>query len=466
MNFSPAILWAQLRHTVFPVIPPSRLAGLQRTLAHANWLHAVCLGTASLVMNALFGLLPELHYYRTGLWTPDRLHLALTWLHVAMILITAVALPVMIRARPASPDLAGPRQDRLALAYCVTMLFAVTLFSIVEQRLTGSISAYLLGLAVFATLFYTSPRFSLAAFAASFVLLLAGSLALQTSRDVAWHHLFVAFDAIGLFWLGSRVVFSLKAANHLQLVTIEEQAHALAASNAELARANQFKTDLLNLAAHDIRDPLNTISLSAQTLRTDLPADSPLQPLVAGIDESARHLSEFVRNLLTDIACDAHQLHLERVATPLPSLVEGVVSALRPAADAKSIALHFAVDASAQHAPAARVDPACFRQIVENLLTNALKYSPARKRVWVELSYTPAEGHRLAVRDEGPGLSAADQARLFRKYQRLSARPTNGEISTGLGLFIVKHLVTLHQGRVWAESPGPGRGATFVVALA
>jgi signal transduction histidine kinase len=277
--------------------------------------------------------------------------------------------------------------------------------------------------------------------------------------------MFVAFDAVAVFWIASRIIYSLKIANHIQLATIEQQAGALAAANVRLARAEQFKTDLLAVAAHDIRDPLNTISLSAQYLRDEIPAGSPLRRVVLGIDDSARRLAEFVGNLLTDTTSDTQEIDLQLTAVNLPELVADIVSRFQPIAGAKDIALHFTAADSARHAPPASVDPARYRQIVENLVTNAIKYSPAHKNVWVELAHTPADGHRLTVRDEGPGLTPADQARLFRKYQRLSARPTAGENSTGLGLFIVKNLVTLHGGRVWAESKGGGGGAQFVVTV-
>jgi len=100
-------------------------------------------------------------------------------------------------------------------------------------------------------------------------------------------------------------------------------------------------------------------------------------------------------------------------------------------------------------------------QVMENLLSNAVKYSPPGKNIHVRLKKLP-DTVRFEVQDEGPGLSAEDQKRLFGKFARLSAKPTGGENATGLGLSIVKRMVEAMNGRVWCESE-PGKGAMFVV---
>ena len=100
-------------------------------------------------------------------------------------------------------------------------------------------------------------------------------------------------------------------------------------------------------------------------------------------------------------------------------------------------------------------------QVLENLVSNAVKYSPPGKNIFVRLK-RHAEAVRVEVQDEGPGLSAEDQKKLFGKFARLSAKPTGGEHSTGLGLSIVKKMVEAMNGRVWCESE-LGRGATFIV---
>jgi signal transduction histidine kinase len=100
-------------------------------------------------------------------------------------------------------------------------------------------------------------------------------------------------------------------------------------------------------------------------------------------------------------------------------------------------------------------------QILDNLISNAVKYSPRHQSIYITLQME-AGFIRCAIKDEGPGLSQTDQEKLFGKFTRLTSRPTNGEHSTGLGLFIVKKLVEIINAQVWCESK-LGQGATFIV---
>ena len=102
-------------------------------------------------------------------------------------------------------------------------------------------------------------------------------------------------------------------------------------------------------------------------------------------------------------------------------------------------------------------------QVLDNLVSNAVKYSPPNKNIWVDIQET-TENVRIAIRDEGPGLSDDDKSKLFGKFARLSAQPTGGEHSTGLGLSIVKKMIEAMNGKVWCESE-LGHGATFFVEI-
>jgi signal transduction histidine kinase len=104
------------------------------------------------------------------------------------------------------------------------------------------------------------------------------------------------------------------------------------------------------------------------------------------------------------------------------------------------------------------------REAIDNLISNAIKYSPIGGKIAIEVA---AEQDNTAIRvtDEGAGLSPEDLGRLFGRFQRLSAKPTGGENSTGLGLSIVKRIIDMHGGDVTARSPGPGLGSTFSITL-
>ena len=104
------------------------------------------------------------------------------------------------------------------------------------------------------------------------------------------------------------------------------------------------------------------------------------------------------------------------------------------------------------------------REAIDNLVSNAIKYSPIGGAIALAVS---GDGVNVSIRvtDEGAGLLPEDRDRLFGRFQRLSAKPTGGESSTGLGLSIVKRIVDMHGGEITAESPGPGAGATFTITL-
>jgi len=119
----------------------------------------------------------------------------------------------------------------------------------------------------------------------------------------------------------------------------------------------------------------------------------------------------------------------------------------------------------------AEVDAERIREVFDNLVSNAIKYSPMGKTIWVRVFRDTSSDReampvvRFTVRDEGQGLTEEDMKKIFGRFQRLSAIPTGGESSTGLGLSIAKQLVELHDGKLWAESEGKNKGAMFVVEL-
>jgi signal transduction histidine kinase len=164
--------------------------------------------------------------------------------------------------------------------------------------------------------------------------------------------------------------------------------------------------------------------------------------------------------MLQSDAIEGGHLTPERHVVDLGLLGLATSGILQPQAAAKKQRIHAATDEGC----IVEGDEDWLRQVLENLLGNAIKYSPERRSIW--LAVRKDGGHvRLEVKDEGPGLSDEDKGRLFGRFQRLSARPTGGESSTGLGLSIVKQLVERHGGRVFAESEGRGRGTTFVAEL-
>ncbi len=241
----------------------------------------------------------------------------------------------------------------------------------------------------------------------------------------------------------------------------------------ELSRLNEEKNEFMGIAAHDLRNPLSAIKGYAEMVVEDgeslvhggvsnIPAcGRELQENGQRIGDTAARMAEMVQNLLDANRIERGEMKLDLKLTDLCPSLNQVIETQRPRATAKQQTVHLESDAAPVMALA---DPNVTVQVLENLVSNAVKYSPPDRDIFVRLK-SGAENVRVEVRDQGPGLSAEDQKKLFGKFARLSAKPTGGEHSTGLGLSIVKKMVEAMKGRVWCESE-PGKGATFIVEFA
>jgi signal transduction histidine kinase len=282
--------------------------------------------------------------------------------------------------------------------------------------------------------------------------------------EVFCSRLSVAFDNVILY-------DQLHEANIRLEERVRERTHELTAANQRLAsrwtqlrRSNEFKNEILGTVAHDLRNPLGVI-LGRAELMNELVATAPVQvekirDQLGHIRASAGQMTELVNDLISDAMMDAHNIAIRREQVDLVTMLGEIVTANRGPAEKKKQTIQLVAPAHQMWS----CDPDRLREAVDNLVSNAIKYSPAGGHI--ELTMSLADDHILIrVADEGAGLSEADISRLFGRFQRLSARPTGGESSTGLGLSIVKRIVELHGGRVGAESPGPGRGTTFTIRL-
>lgn len=236
---------------------------------------------------------------------------------------------------------------------------------------------------------------------------------------------------------------------HLALKEARDRLHELA----------EDKDELLGILAHDLKNHLAGMRLSAGLLSERAGEFSDRSGnLVANILESTDRMLAFVKEFLANQSAE----HLQVAAKPL-SLADEIAAAVvrhHDVATAKKINLVTDFTAS----PVVVADSEALAQILDNLLGNAVKFSPLGSTVTIILA-APAFTHAsFVIADEGPGFSLEDREKLFRRYGRLSARPTGGEPSTGLGLSIVKRLVEVMEGRIDLED-GEGRGARFRVRL-
>jgi signal transduction histidine kinase len=241
----------------------------------------------------------------------------------------------------------------------------------------------------------------------------------------------------------------------------EQQGAVLHQANQRLSELNEERGAFLGIAAHDLKNPTAAIMGYADLLKArwaNWDEDKKLKR-IANIHQLAQHISEIIRNLLDINAIESgrYTLHPERL-----NLAENAYQLIEVYQD-RAAAKHIRIHVQAQDLLFVYVDRAALRQILDNLLSNAIKYSPQGCNVHVQIEQVGARAV-LRVRDEGPGISAEDQQKLFRKFTRLSARPTGGEHSSGLGLSIVKHIVEASGGAIYCESR-LGEGASFVIEL-
>lgn len=244
-----------------------------------------------------------------------------------------------------------------------------------------------------------------------------------------------------------------------QRLEISKQNAELQKNNQKLSDINREKDTLMNIVAHDLKSPLNSISALSNLLETGKGLDHDQQSYLQLIKKSTSSGLALITDLL-----DVNELE-EMGSTPriqavnLNSLLDERALTFQVAAKQKSIGLR--VEATVP--VPVNTDGTYISRIVDNLLSNAIKFSPPGAFVDIG-AYAQNGSVKLKVKDNGPGFSPADRPHLFQKFKKLTARPTGGESSNGLGLAIVKTLVERLKGEIQLISE-PGKGSEFIVTL-
>ncbi|MCU0427120.1 MAG: ATP-binding protein [Candidatus Kapabacteria bacterium] len=234
---------------------------------------------------------------------------------------------------------------------------------------------------------------------------------------------------------------------------------ALYEKNQQLELLNIEKNELLGIVSHDLKNPIGAVRGFAELLQSGFLSDDQTSAAAHIVSISDRML-DLVKNLLDINRLESGGMQFWIINFDVAAIIASEVSLHQQGASEKNITIHFSNEASDSSISA---DEPAMMQVLDNLLSNAVKYSPYGKDVFVRLSNNE-NAVRIEVQDEGEGISPEDMKKLFGKFARLSARPTGGEHSTGLGLSIVKKMVEAMNGRVWCESE-LGNGATFIVEL-
>jgi signal transduction histidine kinase/DNA-binding NarL/FixJ family response regulator len=286
----------------------------------------------------------------------------------------------------------------------------------------------------------------------------------RTLVEIFCSRLSIAFDNVILYEQLHRANVGLeeRVAERTQDLTTANR--RLAAQWARLRQANSFKSEILGTVAHDLKNPLGVILGRTEILKEMVAGvgalDDGVLAQIAYIRDAANRLTEMVDDLVMDAMADALDITIRREPVDISVLVREVAEANRPLAARKEQTI--TLSAPPNHT--AMCDADRIREAIDNLISNAIKYSPIGG--CIDIMVTQEAGNIMVqVKDQGAGLSPEDISRLFGRFQRLSAKPTAGETSTGLGLSIVKRIVDLHGGRITVESAGHAEGATFNMQL-
>jgi two-component system sensor histidine kinase/response regulator len=239
---------------------------------------------------------------------------------------------------------------------------------------------------------------------------------------------------------------------------------ALARTRDELRRIIAQKNDLMSAVAHDLKNPISAVRFSALMLREQgVASPDPRAELVDSIVDACEGALAFIHDRLEKSARSARLERIHIARTDLIVVLHSVVQQNLATAAAKGIELD--MDFRDDVPVSVLADHNALCRVLNNVLSNAVKFSPRDTSVSIGVTRQSADGPvRIAVRDRGPGLTDEDKKLLFKPYQRLSARPTAGESSTGLGLSLSRDLVEAMKGRIGCDSE-PGRGATFWIEV-
>ncbi len=231
--------------------------------------------------------------------------------------------------------------------------------------------------------------------------------------------------------------------------------------NAELRKANETKNRFLATVSHELRTPLNSVIGFSELLKGQAfgPLNDKQMEYVNYIHTSGKHLLQLINNILDISKIEAGRMELNKEDVEVEPLIEQAITTVRPVAEARDIEIHSRVD----YRGSIKGDRAKLRQILLNLLTNAVKFNRDGGRVDVEAWLEGGE-FVVSVKDTGIGIRKEDLPKVWMEFERIGDEERRSIEGTGLGLSVTKRLVELHGGRIWVESEY-GKGSTFTFTI-
>jgi signal transduction histidine kinase/ActR/RegA family two-component response regulator len=229
----------------------------------------------------------------------------------------------------------------------------------------------------------------------------------------------------------------------------------------ELERADRLKDEFLATVSHELRTPLNSILGWNQLLRLQRGDDPEIAKVAETIERSGKAQLQLIEDLLDTARIISGKMKLEFQPVDPVAIISAALNTMRPVADNKGVAITMDLDPEAGQITG---DPDRLQQVVWNLMSNAIKFTPGGGRVRVELR-RGSPGVRIAVQDTGQGINPDLLPYVFDRFKQGDSAASRRYGGLGLGLALVKHLVELHGGSVAVESQGEGHGATFIINL-
>jgi signal transduction histidine kinase len=246
---------------------------------------------------------------------------------------------------------------------------------------------------------------------------------------------------------------------HNDLIEAHRQ---LEQKNIELEKLNREKNHFLSIAAHDLRNPLTIIYTTADLITEELKEKTSEETIefLEMIKQSSKFMRDLIEELLDVSIIDSGNLSICLEPVDIMELIRNNVSLNRVIAGRKQITVEFN---PLNDLPMFQLDRKKIEQVLNNLISNAIKYSYPQSRVVIDSKCE--EGNLIiSVHDTGQGIPSSEMNKLFKPFQKMSVKTTSGESSTGLGLVIVRKIIEAHHGKVWAESH-LNIGTTFNISL-
>jgi signal transduction histidine kinase len=230
-------------------------------------------------------------------------------------------------------------------------------------------------------------------------------------------------------------------------------------------RRNEQHDAFIHAMTHELKTPVASMRLYLQTLQSRAIDEAKRQEFYQVMVEDTERLQGTIEQVLRAGRVGAKIRHARRVPVDLSAVVQDCVALARTRHHLPEEALIYRESLLSGAAPRVLGDEEELKAVVSNLVDNAVKYSGSQVQVAVELEQPESTQATLRVRDHGVGISAVELKRIFKRFYRIPGAVAVRVKGTGLGLFIVRSLITRHGGKVFAESEGPGRGSTFTVQL-